>query len=135
MTPNTIATALCLAAALLAGGCGTVKKERKENALTAALSAYGEAVRWGYHETAYGYLHPDLRAERPMPDLTNIRVTGYDVVQPPLQPDEESANQVVRIEYVHEDEQRLRALSDRQIWRYDPDTKAWWLHSGLPGFE
>jgi len=120
-----------LAVALLAAGCGKVREEGKSNALEAATSAYGSAIRWGYYETALGYLHPDQRRELP-PGLEDIRVTSYEVVQPPLRQDDDSAIQVVRVEYLHDEVQRVKGLTDRQTWRYDPDTKTWWLHSGLP---
>lgn len=119
---------------LAVGGCGTIEKDKKANALEAALSTYAEAIRWGYFETAYSYVHPDERGEIPN-NLANVRVTGYEVLQAPLMTDEDSTEQVVRIEYVHRDVQRLRSLSDRQLWRYDKAKNSWWLHSGFPEFE
>jgi hypothetical protein len=114
-------------------GCGTIEKDKRVNAMDAALSTYGEAIRWGYFETAYGYLHPDRR--RPVPkQLQNVRVTGYEVMQNPLMKDKTNAEQLVRIEYVLDDEQRVRTLTDRQLWRFDEKAKAWWLHSGVPDF-
>lgn len=120
--------------ALALGGCGTIEKDKKANAMDAALATYGEAIRWGYFETAYGYVHPDEREEVPK-HLDNIRVTGYEVVQPPIMKDEGNAEQMVRIEYIHRDRQVLRSLSDRQLWRYAKDTNNWWLHSGVPEFK
>jgi len=116
------------------GGCGSIEKSKKNTALEAALSTYREAIRWGYFETAYGYIHPEKRKGAP-PNLENIRVTSYEVMQAPLLKDEQNAEQVVRIEYVHRDEQKLRSLSDRQLWRYDEATKSWWLYSGVPRFK
>jgi len=49
--------------------------------------------------------------------------------------DGERAEQLVRIQYVHEDEQRLRSVSDRQLWRYDTASGGWRLASGIPLFE
>lgn len=134
MIPLRSPSVLVLAVLLAAVGCGTVEKKNKATALEAALSTYREAMRWGYFETAHSYVHPDKRAEMPK-GLDNIRVTGYEVVQPPIQKDEKNVEQVVRIEYVHRDRQQLRSLSDRELWRYEDDAKSWWLYSGVPEFE
>lgn len=124
---------LTLTAALALGGCGTIEKDRKVKAMDAALTTYGEAIRWGYFETAYGYVDPAKRSAMPK-YLENVRVTGYEVLQPPLMKGEKDLEQVVRIEYVHKDTQRLRSLSDRQIWSYDKKATAWWLQSEVPRF-
>lgn len=79
-------------------------------------------------------MHPNKRGQVPK-YLENIRVTSYDVVQPPVRSDESTATQIAQIEYLHEDVQRVRKLSDRQEWRYDPATETWWLHSGVPAFK
>jgi hypothetical protein len=98
------------------------------------VTAYGTAIRWGYYETAYGYVDPDKRKQTP-PDLANVRVTGYDVVQPPVLKDKNTATQIVHIEYLFKDVQKVHSLTDRQRWDYDPKTKNWWLESGLPSFK
>jgi hypothetical protein len=125
--------ALVLAAAFGAGGCGTIEKDKKNKAMDAALTTYNEAIRWGYFDTAYSYVHPGKRQTTPS-YLENVRVTGYEVLQPPVVKDDTELEQVVRIEYVHEDTQRVRSLSDRQLWSYDMKTNTWWLQSGVPRF-
>jgi hypothetical protein len=119
-------------------GCARVEKEKKTQGLEAATLAYGKSIRWAYYETAWGYLHPDLRRNRNPPEnLDNIRVTSYEVVQPPIVTDSNQtrAEQVVQIEYVLRNEQVVNRISDRQDWRYDAETKTWWLHSKLPDFK
>lgn len=133
MNPRHLPFALFLAAFLALSGCGTINKEKKSTAMDAALTTYGEAIRWAYWDTAYGYIHPDKRKAAPE-YLDNVRVTNYDVVQPPVMRSDEELEQVARIEYVHKDTQRVRTLSDRQIWSYDEESNAWWLQSGVPQF-
>lgn len=128
---------LALSAILaVGGGCARVEKEKKVQGLEAAANAYGKSIRWAYYETAYGYLHPSMRGALPE-GLDNIRVTSYEVVQPPVMKNEAqtSAEQVVQIEYVRRDEQVVRTLSERQDWRYDPETETWWLYSDMPAFD
>jgi len=129
-------TAFALVGLLLAG-CGTIAKDKRALSLQAATAAYQSALRWGYFETAYGYLHPDQRKgnSKDLPPIfKDLRVAGYDVVQPPLMQNPGEATQVVTIDYLYEDRQVVKAITDRQTWTYDPKLSSWWLSSGLPKF-
>lgn len=133
--PLFFALALLLAATLPA--CGSVKKDKMVVTLQNATNSYQSALRWGYYENAYGFMDPEKRKDRDLPDnLEGIRLTGYDVVQAPIaKKDSDTAMQIVKIEYLHEDTQVVKELTDRQVWRYDEEAKKWWLESGLPNFE
>ncbi len=116
------------------GGCGQVKEDAKRIALESTLSSYRQAIRWGYFPAAAGFVSPDQRTDLDRKQLANVRVTGYEVVQPGVIGPDDTAVQLVQIQYVLEDRQRLEQLADRQRWRYDPQSEAWWLESGLPSF-
>jgi hypothetical protein len=134
-SPHSIQLAIALAA-LIGGGCAMVEKDRRAVGLQIATSGYESALRWGYYETAIGFLHPDQRLGQGFPEVfTDLRVTGYEVVQPPVIQADASATQTISIDYVFEDTQVVRQLTDRQVWRWDEQASTWWLHSGLPGFE
>ena len=128
--------AVALAAALLVG-CNPVKQDRMTDTLQNATNGYQNALRWGYYENAYGYIHPDRRGAALSPEtLEGLRLTGYDVIQPPVMNAEaETATQIVAIDYLYEDRQVVKQLKDRQLWRYDAEKKGWWLESGLPAFK
>lgn len=132
---STVLVAMTCTATLLTG-CASVEKDKRTLALEAATSGYQSAIRWGYYETAFGYVHPDLRKDKPMPEsLTDLRLTGYDVVQPPLVQEDDTATQIVNIDYLYEDRQVVKRLTDRQTWAWDPKLESWWLKSGLPPFK
>ncbi|WP_323696807.1 hypothetical protein [Thiorhodovibrio litoralis] len=116
-------------------GCKQVKEERKNRVLESATSGYRQAIRWGYHDAALQFVEPKERPEQLTPLLENVRVTGYEVVRSPVIIEEDKAEQIVRIEYVLRDRQRLESLTDRQRWLYDKETSNWWLTSGLPKFK
>jgi hypothetical protein len=116
-------------------GCAGLTDDKIATRLENATSGYRQSIRWGYWDAAVGFLHPDERLDIDPETLGNIRVTSYEVVQPPVIADDVTAVQLVRIEYVLNDRQRLESLADRQQWRYDDEMKAWWLHSGLPRFK
>jgi len=126
---------LALIAAAAGVGCGRVKEDKMAAALDSAVNGYRQSIRWGYYDAAVGFLHPDERDDLDRELLANVRVTGYEVLQPPVITPQNTAVQLVRIEYVLEDEQRLKHVLDRQEWRYDEDRAGWWLHTGLPKFE
>lgn len=129
-----LALAAALAAVLMAGGCGTVKDDAKRIGLENTLSSYRQAIRWGQFPAAAGFVAPDARSDLDLDALNNIRVTGYDVVRQGIIGPDDTAVQLVQIDYVIEDRQRLERLTDRQRWRYDAAYEAWWLESGLPDF-
>lgn len=131
-----IVSIVALAAAMLVG-CNPVKQDRMTDTLQNATNGYQNALRWGYFENAYGYIHPDRRGEALSPEaLEGLRLTGYDVIQPPVMNSEaETAAQIVAIDYLYEDRQVVKQLKDRQLWRYDAEKKTWWLESGLPAFK
>ncbi|NEX21568.1 hypothetical protein G3480_14825 [Thiorhodococcus mannitoliphagus] len=118
-------------------GCGSIKKDKMAVTLQNATNGYQSALRWGYFENAFGFVDPEKRKNRELPaNLEGIRLTGYDVVQSPIaKKDSNTAMQLVKIEYLHEDKQVVKTLTDRQIWRYDEEEKKWWLESGLPKFD
>ncbi|WP_295590918.1 hypothetical protein [uncultured Lamprocystis sp.] len=130
-------TAVALVGLLLAS-CGTIEKDKRALGLQAATAAYQSALRWGYFETAYGYLHPDQRKDKSTdlpPVFTDLRVAGYEVVQPPLMQNPGEAVQVVTIDYLYEDRQVVKTITDRQTWTYDTKLDSWWLSSGIPQFQ
>jgi len=125
---------LGLAAVLALPGCANMERERKASALQASTNAYREALRWGYWRAAVELLHPDARADLDLEPLENIRVTSLEVVRPMSITPDGKALRLVQIDYVLEDEQRVKRLLDRQDWRWDDSLAAWLLHSGLPAF-
>ena len=123
--------ALVLALSLTA--CKSIQERKKETALDSTLYSYHTAMRWGRWDTLLSY-RGTKAPEVPEVDLDNIRVTGYEVRQPPVPTSEETVFQVVEIQYVLRDSQRLRKLFDEQEWRFDAETRQWRLFSPFPDF-
>jgi len=119
---------------LVVAGCGTVKDDAKRIGLENTLSSYRQAIRWGQFPAAAGFVAPSERSDLDLDALKTVRVTGYDVVRQGIIDPDDTAVQMVQIDYVIEDRQRLERLTDRQRWRYDAQYQAWWLESGLPDF-
>lgn len=120
--------------ALLCSGCAT---DQRNQALITTLNAYASTLRWGDFQSALQFVDPKLRqSQAPTPlDLARyeqVRVTGYDDGAGPVPDGENRVRQVVQIGLVNLNTQAERTVIDRQSWRYDPQTKRWWLTSGLP---
>ncbi len=119
---------------LLLAGCGPGKQESQY----AALLGYAKAIRWGEVQDALKYLAPDYRRRHPLSALDarrwqQVQVTGYqELGDAHLEADGRTLRQTVRISVLNRHTGVERQILDRQEWRYDPETRRWWLWSGLP---
>ena len=114
-------------------GCSTIQNRKKGIALDHTLANYRTAMRWGHWESLLSFRDPKA-PELPELDLDNIRVSGYEIRQPPVEIEENKVIQVVQIQYVLRDQQRVRKLREKQEWRFDPENKRWTLFSPFPDF-
>ena len=119
---------------LLLAACATQERSRS---LTTTLSAYGGVLRWGDFASAAQFIDPKIRAEHPLSELDRarykqVRVTEYDDGSGPVPISPTEVQQTVRISVVNIHTQAERSVIDRQTWRYDEQTRHWWLTSGLP---
>jgi len=108
--------------------------ERSEaNKLRDTLNAYEATVRWGALEQAYGFLTPSLKAQVQVPgNLGNVRVTGYQLLSGPSKLTPHKVTQTVVIDYVLQDQQVVRRISDRQLWIYDEAEGGWQRANPVP---
>ena len=126
---------LMLSCALL-GACATEKMRSRQTILDETLRSYAATIRWGDIERAQAFLDPKLR-ETLTPsalDLARYRqvaISGYSE-QPATPVGDNEVHQLVQIELVNLNTQSARSILDRQVWRYDEESKRWWLVSGLP---
>ena len=119
---------------LALGGCATNK--RKDD-LTTTLNAYASTVRWGDFNSALNFVDPKVREEHPIPPLEMSRyqqykVSGYDEGNGPTPNGEFEVKQMVKINLVNVNTQAERTVTDHQTWRYDAESKHWYLETGLP---
>ena len=127
---------ILLFALFVALGAGCASDVRNQ-ALITTLNAYANTMRWGDFQSALQFVDPKVAAEHPLSALDlqrfqQVRVTGYDEGAGAVPDGENRVRQVVQISLVNLNTQSERTVIDRQSWRYDPQTKHWWLTSGLP---
>ena len=125
-----------LALLLLLAGCQTFGERQMEIRLEQTLNQYSIAMRWSYLDKAHGFLQPELLESESRPEeWENIRVTRYDVLQPPAMMDERRASQVVSISFVFRDRQVEKRIMDQQLWVYDDDAGKWYRGNKPPQFQ
>ena len=126
------ATAVLLLLALAA--CGSMNTKRSPR--DAMLYQYVSAIRWSDFDRAVGFIDPKVLEAEPLDPLELERLKQYQVsgyeVRTSSEPAELEYEQVVEIRLVNRHTQAEKVIIDRQHWRYDAETKRWWLVSGLP---
>lgn len=108
--------------------------DKRETSSHITLYQYQTAMRWGQWDLAFSSRSKEAP---PVPTLSldTIRVTAYEVLQPPILVAENQILQVVEIQYVRTDVQRVRKIVDKQDWRYDGEKNVWLLYSPFPDFK
>ncbi|WP_109125346.1 hypothetical protein [Dyella sp. C11] len=119
---------------LALGGCAT---SQRDDSLTTTLNAYASTVRWGDFKSALEFVDPKVREEHPIAPLEMSRyqqykVSGYDEGNGPVPAGQFEVHQTVKINMVNVNTQSERTVTDHQTWRYDEQSKHWYLESGLP---
>ncbi len=130
-----IALLLCLALLTLTG-CQSMSERKQEDSLLRTLRSYETTLRWDRLAGAWSFLAPEAQQQGgpPPANLENIRVIGYDVVEPPVSLGEGVVVQRALIRYVFQDRQVVRSVDDIQRWEYDADAKVWRRTNPIPAF-
>jgi hypothetical protein len=127
-----------LIALLLVSLAGAAFAGKKKNViLDKNQYAYSAAIRWGDFEGAWGMVDPKTRIEKPMTDadfsrFEQIQVTSYRDMASMPGPDGTVLREI-QIEVVNRNTLAQRKVRFTEVWRYDAQTKNWWI-AGLPDF-
>lgn len=129
LTFSTLFFALC-------AGCAAMSTQSESRALETTLVAYANAVRWGDFEQALAFVDKATLKEHPLSAIDmerykQVKVAAY-TEQPPVPAGPHEVRQIVQISLVNINTQTERSIVDKQLWRYDEETKHWHLISGLP---
>ena len=117
-------------------GCQMLDKKRAENSLETTLIAYEKTIRWGGVAQAYSFLKPEIAMDVVAPEgLDNIRITNYEVIQPAISVNENTAVTSAAIHYLFRDRQIVNTLTDRQVWELDEESEVWYRINPIPVFK
>jgi hypothetical protein len=119
------------------GGCRSLRGSDLPDTLDARVLTFEDVVRWGDLNKMYAFQRlPDGAARvEPQKHLDNVRVTGYELVEPINQVEPLRWRQAARIDYVLTDRQVVRQLVDFQVWESDDEGETWYRTTPVPVFE
>ncbi|MDR7068545.1 hypothetical protein J2X02_001362 [Pseudoxanthomonas japonensis] len=98
--------------------------------------AYATAIRWGDFDNAWKAVDPAYRAEHPMTELEferyqQVQISGYRDLSISSGPDG-TVERAVELRVINKHTMAERTLRYRERWRWDAESKRWWLVVGLP---
>ncbi len=131
------AIATLLIALLLVSMAGVAMAGKKNVILEKNKYAYSAAIRWGDFEGAWTMVDPKIRKDKPMTAAEfsryeQIQISGYRDLASMPGPDGAEMREV-QIDVINRNTMKQRRLRYTEVWRYDPETKNWWIES-LPDF-
>ncbi|MGV6827002.1 MAG: hypothetical protein ACWA5Q_08490 [bacterium] len=117
-------------------GCKAYEEKKETQLLENRVKTFGQALRWGHMQDAYGYIKLPEGEKIELPkDIDNIRVTHYEDFIPVYQISETKAFATHKIDYVLMDRQVVKSITDEQIWEFFEDEKNWFRTNPMPKFE
>ncbi|MEI2457108.1 MULTISPECIES: hypothetical protein [Lysobacter] len=127
--------ALAVFAVLTLAGCQTTGTQN--NKLTEAQYAYSAAIRWGDFEGAANMIDPDLRKKlaptaMQLERYKQIQISSYHDAGTEVDKEKGSAARVINIGVINRHTLAERSVRYVEAWTWDPESKTWWLISGLP---
>ncbi len=128
--------AAILMALLVVAPADAAGKRKRSSQLEQMQSAYAAAVRWGDLEQAWQLVDPVYREAHPMTPLAferyeQVQISGYTDKNSSVA-DDGSVLRNVELRVINKHTMAERSLRYQEQWRWDPESKRWWLVVGLP---
>jgi hypothetical protein len=118
------------------GGCRSNPMKDVPKELDARVRTFEDVVRWRPLQKMYGFLKVEPGTQIEIQEgLENVRVTGYDIVEPLNPIDPMRWRQAAEIRYVLTDRQVVRQLVDFQIWESEGEGEGWVRTTPVPIFK
>lgn len=128
--------ALLLALSIVAVGSAQAGNRAQQRALEELQTAYAAAIRWNDFDGAASVIDPAYAEAHPQTELERsryeqVQISGYRELRAGAVAKDEVARDV-EIRVINRNTQAERSVRVRELWRWDPQAKQWWLASGLP---
>ena len=130
-----IRSALALLCLLALAACATVANQR--NKYDQAVYAWSGFIRWGDFEGAMNLIDPEVRKGIELTPLQlerykQVQISSYRDVGTSSDFDAGTAVRDIEIGVINRHTMAERTVHYREVWRWDPEAKAWWITTPLP---
>jgi len=130
--PKLLAVLMCCL--FLVAGCAAPKGSKADK-LRAAQYAFSGAVRWNDFEGAMTLIDPDLREKHQLSEMElerykQVQISAYNEIGSRVE--EGAAVRDIEIGVINRHTMAERTVHYREVWRWDPEAKAWWITTPLP---
>ncbi|MCB1801556.1 MAG: hypothetical protein KDI82_07715 [Gammaproteobacteria bacterium] len=134
--PQRIVRLLILVALLPLAACRTNPfADELPESLTSQVRTFEDIVRWRALHKMYVFQKlADGETVEVQPGLENVRVTGYELIEPLNMVEPYRWRQAVAIDYVLTDRQVVRQIIDYQVWESEDEGKTWYRTTPVPQF-
>ncbi len=120
---------------ILMSSCAFPSQEMKD--FQKSYRLYEKAIRWQDYDLMLGF-HKNAKkselSEANRKRLKQFRVSGYNTVFTRIDPDEQSATQVVEVKYYNEDYNVVREMTITNLWEWNKLAQRWELANPFPTF-
>jgi len=121
--------------AILTSSCAIQSQEMKD--FEKSYRLYEKAMRWQDYDLMLGY-HKNAKKselnEASRKRLKKFRVSGYNVLFMKIEPDEQSATQMIEIKYYNQDYNVVRDMTITNLWEWSEKKERWELANPFPDF-
>jgi hypothetical protein len=128
-----VAMGVFVAIVLSVSGCAGLRNSVEMEQFDRRCRGFVRAVRWGQFEEARAYMAPGADAPTPAA-LKGVKVSDSRLGPAVMSEDGLRITCPVTFRYYRTDTMVEHSQTVDQVWRYDPEARAWFLESGFPTF-
>ena len=119
-----------------AGGCARIEQENRVIKLDQAVRLYTDSIRWGNFETAAGLIQrrgvATSAAVSGFP--LDVRVTSHAAAVLTMNEARDEATVSTSFEYYVPGTNKVRSITQTDVWWFDAGTERWYMDGALPIF-
>lgn len=118
-----------------ANSCARVEQKSREAKLNQVVRLYADSIRWGNFDTAASLIRRrDGGSAAAAMIPADIRVTAYASGILAMNEERNEATVATSFDYYSPTTNKIRTISQTDLWWFDPATGQWFMDGSLPEF-